>query len=105
LFAAFDAVPTGQRDRKWTKGRSSVPRWVKQVYARVSKQRGLFLKRLIDCLDNDEQWRGAVRLNDFTSTIEVGAPFPPPATGVVPGAGSRALDDPIDVIEALLVVR
>jgi Virulence-associated protein E len=103
LEAAFDAVPVADRGKKWSKRRSNVPRWVKQGYARVAKRKGKFFSALVDYIENTPHWRGAVRLNRFTQTIEVCDPFPP-LPGQAIGA-YRPLREPDDLLETLICVQ
>jgi hypothetical protein len=42
LIAAVDRVAAAQRDRKWSKARSSVGRWVRTAYTHLAKRKGTF---------------------------------------------------------------
>ena len=68
-------MPAAQRDRKWSKARSSVGRWVQKAYTYVAKRKGTFFRSLVAYLEGPD-WRGAIRLNLFTQTVEVCTPFP-----------------------------
>jgi hypothetical protein len=99
LAAAFDAVPVADRGKKWPTSRKALGRWVKDVYARTLKKRGsATFVRLLAVLENEPHWRGAVRLNSFTETIEICAPFPP-KPGQTPGFHCAMRDE--DALEAL----
>jgi hypothetical protein len=104
LESAFDAVPVGTRDKKWRKGRGAIPRWIQKTYARILKQPQAYLRGLVTYLTEERHWRGAVRLNKFSQTIEVCVAFPP-QPGQSPGPSYRALLDPEDVLEALMCVQ
>jgi len=95
-------VPAAQRDRKWSKARSSVGRWVQKAYTYVAKRKGTFFRSLVAYLEGPD-WRGAIRLNLLTQTVEVCTPFPP-QPGQTLGA-YRALADPEDILEAMMVVQ
>jgi hypothetical protein len=99
LTSAFDALPQAARGKKWAKGRTAIPRWVKDCYAHALKQRpsAMFL-RLLAKLEDEPHWRGALQTNAFTETIEVCTPFPP-KPGQTPGF-HRAMRDE-DALEAL----
>ena len=103
LIAAFDQVPTAQRDRKWAKGKGDVGRWVRDAYNRSARKRGTFFREFVTYLEDDPLWRGAIRFNRFAQTIEVSDPFPPQPGQVI--NSYRALRDPVDILEALLVVQ
>ncbi len=64
-----------------------------------AKRRGLNMLILTGRMDT-KAWRGAVRLNDMTSAIEVREPFPP--TGDAFNGPFRPLRDPIDLLEAVM---
>jgi predicted P-loop ATPase len=102
LIAAFDKVPAAQQDRKWSKARSSVGRWVQKAYAYVAKRKGAYFRSLVAHLEEPD-WRGAIQLNLFTQTIEVCTPFPP-RPGQTLGA-YRALADPEDILETMMAVQ
>jgi len=102
LIAAFGKVPAAQRDRKWSKARSSVSRWVQRAYAYVAKRKGAFFRSLVAYLEEPD-WRGAIQLNLFTQSVEVCTPFPP-RPGQTLGA-YRALADPEDILEMMMVVQ
>jgi predicted P-loop ATPase len=103
LRAIFAAVPQDLRTRKWSQGQSSIPRWAADVYNRAAKKKGSFLHNLITFLGDDPRWRGGIRHNDFTYTIEVCDPFPPQLGQAM--TAYRALRDPIDIIRTLLDVQ
>jgi predicted P-loop ATPase len=103
LESAFDAVPVADRDTKWTKRRGNIPRWVKQGYARFAKRHGKFFQALVDHLENAPLWKGAVRFNRFAGNVEVCEPFPP-QPGQTIGV-YRALSDPADTLETMIVVQ
>ena len=102
LIAAFDKVPAAHQDRKWSKARSSVGRWVQRAYAYVAKRKGAFFRSLVAHLEEPD-WRGAIQLNLFTQSVEVCTPFPP-RPGQTLGA-YRALADPEDILEMMMVVQ
>ena len=102
LIVAFDKVPAAQRDRKWSKGKSSVGRWVQRAYAYVAKRKGAFFRSLVAFFELPD-WRGAIRLNLFTQTVEVCSPFPPRPGQMLDGY--RPLADPEDVLETMMVVQ
>jgi Virulence-associated protein E len=102
LIAAFDKVPATHRDRKWSKARSSVGRWVQKAYTYVAKRKGAFFRSLVAHFEEPD-WRGAIRLNLFTQTIEVCTPFPP-RPGQTLGT-YLALADPQDILETMMVVQ
>jgi hypothetical protein len=102
LIAAFDKVPVARRDRKWSKAKSSIGRWVQRAYSYVAKRKGIFFRSLVAHLEGPD-WRGAIRLNLFTQTVEVCTPFPP-HPGQTLGA-YRALADPEDILEMMMVVQ
>jgi hypothetical protein len=102
LIAAFDKVPAAHHDRKWSTARSSVGRWVQKAYTYVAKRKGTFFCSLVAHLEEPD-WRGAIQLNLFTQTVEVCTPFPP-RPGQTLGA-YRALADPEDILEMMMVVQ
>jgi predicted P-loop ATPase len=71
------------------------------MYARAAKHLGTFLARMVSFFTEDPRFRGAIRLNQFTQTIEVPQPFPPRPGQVFI---YRALRE-VDVLEALLIVQ
>jgi hypothetical protein len=102
LEAIFDSIPQNARGPKWSAHRRAIPAWVDKMYLRASKHLGTFLAKLVAYLTEDPLWRGAIRLNQFTQTIEVCDPFPPqPARAI---AAYRPLRE-IDPIETLLIVQ
>jgi hypothetical protein len=102
LIAALDKVPAPQQDRKWSMARSSVGRWVQKAYAYVAKRKGAFFRSLVAHLEEPD-WRGAIQLNLFTQTIEVCTPFPPRPGQTL--SAYRALADPEDILETMMVVQ
>ena len=110
LANAFDQVPQAQRDKKWAKGKSSIAKWAAKVYDRARQKRDGTLKKLVAYFEDTAPWPGMIRLNKFTDTIMVAEPFPPkigqaaPAAAVL-GNGLRPLNDPLDVLETLMVVQ
>ena len=103
LAAAFDAVPVADRGKKWPKSRKSLGRWVKDIYARALKKRGsATFVQLLAVLEDEPHWKGALRFNGFTETIEICTPFPP-KPGQTPGF-HRAMRDE-DVLEALAYLQ
>jgi hypothetical protein len=102
LEAIFDAIKPGDRGPKWKAHRAAIPQWVDRIYARAAKHLGTYLARLVSYLEEDTLWRGALRLNQFTQTIEAGIPFPPQQGQ--PPIAYRALRE-VDTLEALLVVQ
>ena len=102
LEALFDTIPQADRDARWQAYRNAIPQWVDKIYARAAKHLGTFLARMVVFFTEDPQFRGAIRLNEFTQTIEVSSRFPPK-----PGQGNesyRSLRE-VDTLEALLVVQ
>jgi predicted P-loop ATPase len=102
LEAIFDSIPQGDRGNKWTGHRAAIPKWVDKIYARAAKHLGTFLAKMVTFFIEDPLFRGAIRCNEFTQTIEVSNPFPPK-----PGQTReiyRALRE-VDMLEALLVVQ
>lgn len=103
LRAIFDVVPQQQRTRKWTNGWARIPHWIKSAAAYVAKRKGTYWRALVAYLQNDPQWRGAIRFNQFTQQIEVADPFPPQLGQVM--AAFRPIRDPIDILEAMMCVQ
>jgi hypothetical protein len=95
----FDEVPAPQQDRQWQKAKASIDRWIQKAYARVAKRKGTAFRALVMYLANDDQLRGAIRLNLFTQQIEVVDPFPPQLGQ--PLLNYRALLDPEDRLKRL----
>jgi hypothetical protein len=110
LEAAFDMVAAGNRGTKWRKGRASIGKWAKKAYAHAQQRRDGTLKKLVSYFENTAPWPGMIRLNKFTDTIMTGEPFPPkpgqlaPAAAVL-GNGLRPLNDPLDVLETIMIVQ
>jgi predicted P-loop ATPase len=102
LIAAFDKAPAAQQDRKWSKARSSVGRWVQNAYAYVAKRKGAFFRSLVAHLEESD-WRGAIQLNLFTQTVEVCTPFPPRPGQTLDTY--RVLADPEDILETMMAVQ
>jgi putative DNA primase/helicase len=102
LEAIFDSTPPGARGRKWQAHRAAIPQWVDRIYARAAKHLGTFLARLVSYFEEDALWRGAIRLNQFSQTIEVCDPFPPQPGQVFDT--HRPLRE-VDTLEALLIVQ
>jgi hypothetical protein len=98
LGAAFDAVPQPKRDKKWAKGKKAIPRWVEDIYARVTKRRGKYFSALVDFFENTPP--GAIRRNAFTQGEEVSDPFPPASGQIIDRW--RQFSDPGDTLEALI---
>lgn len=110
LLSDFDQVPAAKQDKKWTKGRASVVKWVAKAYDNAQRKRDGTLKRLVDYFEDTAPWPGMIRLNRFTDTIMVAEPFPPKTGQVAPAAGAlgnglRPLNDPIDILETLMIVQ
>jgi predicted P-loop ATPase len=102
LEAIFDSIPPADRRNKWPAHRAAIPHWVDRMYARAAKHLGTFLARLVSHFEEDALWRGALRHNQFTQTIEVCDPFPPQPGQVFDTY--RALRE-VDTLEALLIVQ
>jgi len=103
LTAFVDQVDAGKRDRKWSKARASIPRWVADAYAFLAKQRGTHLRALVTYLSDDPLWRGVIRLNEFTQVIELMTRIPP-VLGVRRPADPRPLRE-VDILETLLFLQ
>jgi hypothetical protein len=102
LEAIFDAIPAADRGPKWQAHRRALPQWVDKIYARAAKHLGTFLAKLVAYLKEDALWRGAIRLNQFTQTLEVCDPFPPQ-----PGqdfTAYRSLRE-VDTLKTLIIVQ
>jgi hypothetical protein len=110
LTSAFDQTPAGKRGKKWTKARRSVAKWAAKAYGGSKQKRDATLRRLVAYFEDAAPWPGMIRLNRFTDTIMVAEPFPPklgqlaPSTAAL-GNGLRSLNDPIDVLESMMVVQ
>jgi predicted P-loop ATPase len=102
LEALFDSIPAADRGPKWAAHRRAIPQWVDRMYARAAKHLGTFLAKLVTYFEEDSLWRGAVRHNQFTQTIEVCEPFPPQPGQVLDTY--RSLRE-VDTLEALLMVQ
>jgi predicted P-loop ATPase len=101
LEALFDTIPQTDRDARWQAYRNAIPQWVDKIYASAAKHLGTFLARMVVFFTEDPQFRGAIKLNEFTQTIEVPHPFPPKPGQIFT---YRALRE-VDVLEALLIVQ
>jgi hypothetical protein len=102
LIAAFKKVPAAQQDRKWSKSRSNVGRWVQKAYTYVAKRKGTFFRSLVARLEEPD-WRGVIRVNQFTQNIELCTPFPPQPGQTL--GGYRELADPEDILETMMVLQ
>jgi predicted P-loop ATPase len=103
LEVEWDAIPTANRRPKWAQQRANIPRWVKQGYSRAARRKGKFFSALVDHFEN--VWKGAIRFNAFTQSVEVCDPFPPlPQPGQVVG-DYRPFRDPQDTLETLIAVQ
>lgn len=102
LEAVFDNIKPADRGRKWQAHRAAIPNWVDRMYARAAKHLGTFLARLVTYFEEDTQWRGAIRCNQFSQTIEVVEPFPPQRGQIF--ATYRPLRE-VDMLEALLIAQ
>lgn len=103
LRKVFDKTPAALQTRDWTKGSASIGRWATHIYAGIARRKGQFFRKLVDHLSEAEEWRGAIRFNRFAQVIEVSDPFPPVA-GQVSGS-YRPLSDPLDILEAMMVLQ
>jgi predicted P-loop ATPase len=104
LRAAFDRVPQGKRNKKWSKYRNSIPKWVRSVYTKVARRSRASFGALVDYLETAAHWQGVLRLNDLFQTVETALPFPP-QSGQTVGTFYRTLRDPADVLEAVIAVQ
>jgi len=102
LEAIFDSIPAADRGRKWHAHRAAIPQWVDRMYARAAKHLGTSLARLVTYFEEDALWRGAIRHNQFSMTIEVCDPFPPQPGQVF--ETYRPLRE-VDMLEALLIAQ
>ena len=102
LRALFQAVPQAQRTPKWRKRFANIPRWIKTFYAKARRRNTPSFRAAVDYLLGLPEWRDAIRLNRFTSTIEVCDPFPPQPNR--PNA-HRALREPEDILRLLIYMQ
>ena len=102
LESIFDGIALADRGRKWSSHRAAIPLWVDRMYARAARHLGTFLARLVTYFEEDALWRGAIRCNQFTQTIEVCDPFPPQPGQVFEAC--RPLRE-VDMLEALLIAQ
>jgi predicted P-loop ATPase len=103
LLAAFDAVPAALQSQKWKKARANVPKWIAKVYARVARQGRALLRALVTMLDAAPPWQGTIRFNELHQQIEVAETFPPQPGQV--HSRWRALEDPDDLLESMMVLQ
>lgn len=63
------------------------------------KKKGMNALALVNFMAASREWRGALRINLFTETLQVCDPFPPSAA---PAGAFRPLKEPSDLLEAML---
>ena len=103
LARAFDAVIVANRNRKWIKARANIGKWTRKVFGRVSKQVRAYLRALSSYLESVPPWQHTIRFNRFTQQIEVSELFPPHIGQI--STSWRPMQDPEDVLEALMVIQ